>query len=58
MIQAFVLSLICGPVAVTLGLWLISAIVAARSPKEAVVRVLVDRRTRSTSRDLSRRLIG
>jgi len=45
MVNAFVLSLICGPIGVTLGCWLFSAIVAARSQKEAVVCVLSQGRT-------------
>ena len=52
MSTAFVLSLICGPVGVTLGCWLFSAIFAARSRNEGFVRVLVDKRTRSSSRSL------
>ncbi|MBV8439019.1 MAG: hypothetical protein JO312_00400, partial [Hyphomicrobiales bacterium] len=51
MIQAFVLSLIFGPLAVTLALWLLYATVASRAQKEAVVHILVDRRPRSQSRD-------
>jgi hypothetical protein len=47
--EAFVLSLIFGPLGITLGCWVFSAIVAARSHKEAVVRVLADRRTRRPS---------
>ena len=45
MIQALVLSLICGPAGVMLGLWATSMIMAARAHEPAVVRVLVERRT-------------
>jgi hypothetical protein len=58
MVQAFVLSLICGPAAVTPAFWLLSATLAARSQKETVVRVMIDRPTRSSSPDPSRRHIG
>ena len=59
MIQAFVLSLIFGPLALTLALWLLSATVASQAQKEAVVPIWVDRRPRSQSRDdLPRRLHG
>jgi len=58
MIQAFVLSLIYGPVVVTLGCWLFSAISSAPSKKEAVVRVRGPggETEGSTSRDHSRLL--
>ena len=50
MVDAFVLSLTWGPVGVTLGCWLFSVIVAARSHKEAVVRVLADRQSSCSCR--------
>ena len=52
MVQALVLSLIYGPAAVTLACWVLSATLVARSQKEAVVRVLVDRRRQDSSRAL------
>ena len=54
MVQAFVLFLIYGPVGITLGCWVFSAIVAVRSRKEAVVRVLTDRRARDGSGRINR----
>jgi len=56
MVQAFVLSLIWGPVGIALGYWVFSAIVAARSRKEAVMRVLADRRLRDRSARFDARL--
>jgi len=50
MIKAFVLSLMWAPVAVTLACWLSSAIVGARSHREAIVRVLVEKKARTASR--------
>jgi len=50
MVNAFILSLICGPVGVTFGCWLFFAIAAAQSHNEAVVCVLVDRSARNRPR--------